>query len=299
MGIIFMTEQIRDLVAKHSNGEGLWDTAISLLQIYQNSIANEKVHTIYEPSLCITVQGSKDVILENKIITYSEGEFIFTSMNLPVCGHVTKASTEKPYLSLVLKIDTTMVFETLEKMIVSKSNGAVKSKAMFVGKMDESMAEALLRLMKCLDTPVDIPVLSPLIIREIIYRLLSSEHGARIAQLGVLDSKTQKIAKAVGFISSKFTEKLDMSSVAKIAGMSNSNFFKSFKETTGMSPLRYQKKIRLQKARQLLISTANDAATVSYMVGYESPSQFNREYSSLFGLPPKTDIKSIKNSTSI
>lgn len=289
-----MIRQLLDTVRKHSKDEGLQDTAIPSLQIYKSSFTNVKVHTIYEPSVCFTVQGSKDVISENETLTYSEGEFIFTSMNLPVCGHITKASTAEPFLSLVLKIDIGLIFETQEKMPVSKSKAPISYRAMFVGKMDESLTDAVLRLVRCLDKPDDIPVLSPLIIRETIYRLLSSEYGGMVAQMGVLGSKMQKIGKAVEFISSRFTEKLDMNNVAKIAGMSTSNFFKNFKETTGMSPLRYQKKIRLQEARQLLMSTNNDAGTVSYLVGYESPSQFSREYSGLFGLPPKTEIKSMK-----
>lgn len=293
-----MSIQLIDTVKKYFNSvkfhgtelNGLKDTDISFLQFFQTSIVNEKIYSIYEPSMCVAVQGSKDVILEEEIYTYSEGNFVFTSINIPVWGIVTKASNEKPFISLVLKIDPAVVFEIQKHMSVSKSKPSDGARAMLVGKMGTPMTDAVLRLVECLDNPSDISILSPLIYREIIYRLLSSEHGAMIAQMGVIGSKTQKIIRAVEFINSKFKEKLDMNNVAKITGMSTSHFFKTFKAITGMSPLSYQKKIRLQEAKQLLISTTNDAATVSYLVGYESPSQFSREYSSLFGLPPKADI---------
>ncbi len=289
-----MIEKICDIVKTYAADDVIMDTAIPSLQIYRTSQENVKIHTVYKPSVCMTLQGSKDVILEDEIFNYSKGEFLFTSMDLPVCGRVVKASTDLPYISLVLNIDTTDIFEIQKSMPVYELKSSRRSRAIFVEKMGASLSDAVFRLVKCLDHPVDIPVLSPLIIREIIYRLLTSEYGDVVAQLGVIGGKTQKIAKAVEFINNRYTEKLDMKGVAKIAGMSTSIFFKNFKETTGMSPLTYQKKIRLQEARQLLISTTNDAATVGFMVGYESPSQFSREYSSMFGLPPKKDIQLMK-----
>ncbi|BFM14595.1 AraC family transcriptional regulator [Maricurvus nonylphenolicus] len=292
-----ISTELKDIAARYAKLDGLNETGIPGLSIYKSSALSEKLHSIYEPCLCVTIQGKKDTIVEDDIFTCSEGNFLFSSMKLPVCGMVREASMESPYLSLVIMIEPTMVYDTLKDAphLVSREPSISSGHSLSIGDVDGLMSDAVARLMRCLDHPGDIPVLAPMIIRELIYRLLATEEGGAIAQLGMLGSKTEKIARAVALLNQKFTEKLDMNRIAEDIGMSASNFYKHFKETTGMSPLVYQKKVRLLEARHQMLVTGDDAASVSYRVGYESPSQFSREYSNYFGRPPKKDIALMKS----
>lgn len=287
-----ISRELKDISTRYAKQDGINETSIPKLIIYKSSTLSEKLHSIYEPCLCVTIQGQKDTIVEDNIFASAEGNFLFSSMKLPVCGIVRKASVEAPYISLVIMIDPTMVYDTLKDAphLVSRDASMVAGHSISVGDLDTLMLDAVTRLVRCLDHPDDIAVLAPMIIRELIYRLLATEYGGAIAQLGMLGSKTEKIARAVALLNQKFTEKLDMNRIAEDVGMSASNFYKHFKDTTGMSPLVYQKKVRLLEARHQMLVTGDEAASVSYRVGYESPSQFSREYSNYFGRPPKKDI---------
>jgi AraC-like DNA-binding protein len=292
-----ISTEVKDITTRHAGQDGMNETGIPGLSIYKSSALSEKIHSIYEPCLCVTIQGQKDTIVEDDIFSCGKGNFLFSSMKLPVCGMVRQASVESPYLSLVIMIDPTMVYDTLKDAphLVAREPAVVSGHSISVGDLDGLMSDAVTRLLRCLDHPSDIPVLAPMIIRELIYRLLATEYGGAIAQLGMLGSKTEKISRAVAMLNQKFTEKLDMNRIAEDVGMSASNFYKHFKETTGMSPLVYQKKVRLLEARHQMLVTGDDAASVSYRVGYESPSQFSREYSNYFGRPPKKDVALMKS----
>ena len=285
-------KELLQIVSEMSTGEGIRDTIIPSLKIIKTSTPHEKIHTVYKPSLCVILQGEKDVSLADETLTYAPGEYIVVTVDLPVTGEVTQASPKKPYYCLMLEIDPVMVFDILKEQSQNKIHPA--KRGIFVGEVEDSMADAFIRLMKCLKNPKDVSVLSPMIIREIIYRLLNGKKGEAVKQLGIVGSQTQRIAKVIDSIKSGYTSTLKMESLAKEAGMSSASFHKYFKEITLMSPLQFQKQLRLQEARRLLMAGDQDAGSVSYQVGYESPSQFSREYARLFGLPPKTDVKNRK-----
>lgn len=286
-------KELLQIASDYSPGEGIRDTIIQNLKIIKTSNAHEKVHSVYKPSLCVILQGEKDVSLGDETLTYRPGEFIVATVELPVTGVVRKASPKKPYYCLMLELDPVIVFDILKDQSHLKASPA--KKAIFVGKVEDPMQDAFIRLLKCLSNPKDVPILSPMIIREIIYRLLDGEKGEAVKQLGIVGSQTQRIAKVIDLIKLKFATPLNMEGLAKEAGMSPASFHKYFKEITTMSPLQYQKQLRLQEARRILMANDVDAGAVSFEVGYESPSQFSREYLRMFGLPPKTDVKKFKN----
>lgn len=285
-------KELLQITSELSTGEGIRDTAIASLKIIKTSFPHEKIHTVYTPSLCVILQGEKDVSLGDEVYTYAPGEFIVVTVDLPITGEVTEASVKKPYYCLMLELDPVVVFDVIKEQSQMKTNQ--DKRGVFVGEVEEGMHDALLRLVKCLQNPKDIPVLAPMYIREVIYRLLNSKYGDAVKQLGIVGSQTQRIAKVIDSIKASFTKPLKMEALAKSAGMSPASFHKYFKEITRMSPLQFQKQLRLQEARRMLMGGDLDAGSVSYEVGYESPSQFSREYARLFGLPPKSDVKQFK-----
>jgi AraC-like DNA-binding protein len=274
--------------------DGMLDTPISSLKIIQTSKKTEPIHSVYGPSLCVVLQGSKDVILADEIYSYRPSQFLVTSHDLPVSGQVTEASPSRPYLCLMLEIDPAIIFEILKDSTSDFSQETSVRRGIFVGDIDQAFIDSFLRLLQTMKRPREIPVLAPLIIREILYRLLSSPHSDMVKQHGLIGSQSQRIAKVISLIKKDFAKPLKNDLLAKEASMSLSSLHQHFKQITAMSPLQFQKQIRLQEARRILMSEAIDAASVGYQVGYESPSQFSREYARLFGLPPMSDMKRMK-----
>jgi len=238
-------------------------------------------------------QGSKRVILGDEAFIYDPSCYLVASVDLPVVGEVLEATAERPYLCVMLRLDLKVIASLLLQADLPPP-AAAPTRGLYLTKMSASMAEAVLRLLRLLDTPEDIAALAPLAECEILYRLLKSEEGWRLHQMLTAHSQARRIAKAIKWIKTHFAEPLRVEDVADQASMSPSSFHEHFKAVTAMSPLQYQKQLRLQEARRLLLSETLDAATVGHRVGYESPSQFSREYSRMFGTPPATDSKRLR-----
>lgn len=274
---------------------GFNDTLIPEFKIIKTSVKHDQVSSVYKPSLCIVLQGSKDVIVGDKIYSYSPGEYIFTTVEVPVTGRITKASLKDPYLCLMLEIEPAMIFEVLKNNPSLKSLESTEKSGTFVSKVDSRLYDSFLRLVECMKTPNELSFMTSILFKEIIFRILNDPNGDVVRQLGIAGSQTQKIANAISIIKKKFNSPLNIEKLAKEVGMSPSSFHKYFKDITNMSPLQYQKLIRLQEARRLLLSGFGDAATIGFEIGYESPSQFSREYSRFFGKPPKQDLKQLQS----
>jgi AraC-like DNA-binding protein len=295
MAALDIPKELVDLTLAYSGEEGLHPTSIPLLQISKSYSPTVPVHTVYRPSMCFIVQGAKETSVGEKKYFYEPTQYLITSIEVPAIGQVTQASNKKPYLCVVLEIDPGMVYEVLSKT-GSLGETVSNNKSIYVADATTDLTDAVLRLMRTLKNPADQNILTPMIFKEIIYRLLSSKYAERIRQLGVAGSQMQRISKVIDIIKKDFAQSLKMEELAKVANMSVSTFHHHFKQATTMSPLQYQKQVRLQEARRLLSAEVSDAATAAFQVGYESPSQFSREYARLFGLPPMSDIKRLRGS---
>lgn len=270
------------------------DTVIPGVRCIKFYDADVKTPSLYTPSLCVIVQGAKQVLLNNEIHRYEPSQYLAISVDLPVIGQITKATKQEPYLCLQIDLDTHIIGELMTSSNMVLPPDKSTNRGIFVGTADNSLMESLVRLASLLQTPEDASYLSPLIIREIHYRLLRGEYGSHVAQLAFAGSNLQRIAQAIHLLKTKYTEAIRIEALAEAAHMSPSSFHFHFKEVTNMSPLQYQKRLRLMEARNLMLMGSVNAANAAYQVGYESASQFSREYARTFGAPPAKDIERIR-----
>jgi AraC-like DNA-binding protein len=255
------------------------------------------VHAMYEPAFCVLAQGSKRVLLGEEVYVYDSSRYLVVSQNLPVSGQVIDASPEAPYLGLRLGFDVKDIAAlALQFKLGEQSAKGQAPRGIFTDELSPTLLDPVLRLVRLLDAPDDVDALAQLISREILYRLLKSPDGWRLAQMALVDSHSQRIAQAIGVLSQRFREALRIEALADEVHMSVSSLHHHFKAVTSMSPLQFQKQLRLQESRRLMIGEDVDAATAGHRVGYESQSQFNREYSRFFGLPPARDVKRLRES---
>ena len=279
------------LIDKYSSAEGLNETAIPGVSCFKATATDMRMPYVYDPSVCIIAQGSKQILLNTQVYRYGPSQYLVASVDLPVIGQITKASNNKPYLCLQITIDLQSLSELLIDTGRTVNSRTIAAPGLFVGKLDDSASDSVLRLARLLDRPDDIPVLAPMMKREIYYRLLCSDYGNTIARIALKGSVMQRIAAVIKTLKSSFDKPVSVESLAELAGMSLSTFHAHFKTVTSMSPLQFQKRLRLTEARQIMLIESADAASTAYRVGYESPSQFSREYARLFGFPPAADVK--------
>ncbi|WP_027184725.1 AraC family transcriptional regulator [Desulfovibrio inopinatus] len=287
-------KELAGIISRHAPTEGENTTAIPGVIAFKASTTHTAFPTVYNPSLCVIAQGKKQVLLEKEIYRYGPSEYFLVSVDMPVIGQITLASQESPYLLLKMDIDLKQVSELVMHSSHARHTDFNTTRGVFVARVDEILADGILRLARLLDTPHDIPVLASQTMREVLYRILCSDYGNIVAQRTLKGSHMQRIANAIHQIQSHIDEALSVDELAELVGMSVSSFYAHFKSVTAMSPLQYQKTLRLIEARTLMLSNSMDAASAAYQVGYESPSQFNREYARMFGNPPGRDIHRLK-----
>ncbi|PZE19539.1 AraC family transcriptional regulator [Paenibacillus xerothermodurans] len=291
-----LRDELAELIERHAGQDGVFETAIPSLFIVRVSQVTQPVYRVYKPALCFIARGFKDVLLAQERYEYGPADYLISSMNLPVIGHVIKASPHAPYLSLKLEFTQNQILEVLHEGGVQIAPQEGTKRAMFVGEIELSILDAIMRLARLLDKPKDIPFLAPFYTKEILYRLLQGQYGITLAQIAMEGSSTYRIREAINQIIHNVDKPLRIEELAEIANMGISTFHRHFKEATAMSPLQFQKQLRLQEARRILMSESTDAADVAFRVGYESASQFSREYARMFGFPPREDIKRLKAS---
>ncbi|MGG0177868.1 AraC family transcriptional regulator [Gottfriedia acidiceleris] len=293
MNVSYLSELIQ-IIDRNTNQEGVNETSIKSLFFIRESNITDPKYRVYKPSLCIVVSGIKELLLGNESFKYGPGNYLVASVDLPVTGQVIEATPSVPYLALKLEFNPSQILEILTDTEIPTNSKENAKRAIFVNELEGSILDAVIRLARLLDSPEDIQILSPIFTKEILYRVLRGQNGSILQQIAIEGSTTNRISEVIEQIKANFYKSLRIEELAEIANMSVSSLHRHFKDVTAMSPLQFQKHLRLQEARLLLLSESSDAQEVAFRVGYESPSQFSREYSRLFGFPPKEDLKRMR-----
>jgi AraC-like DNA-binding protein len=287
--------ELATLADRHTavKGNGVHTTAINSLEFTRECEPAATMPEIYEPLLGIVVQEKKEVLLNREIYRYGFSQYLVLSVDLPVSAYVVEATPDQPYLGLKLNLDLVQLCG-----IIAQINPGIGQKesvrGCFISDAEPSLIDCAIRLTRLLDTPQDIPFLAPMIIREIYYRLLMGEQGEAVRQIATSGSNMQRIAEVIKRVNVDFAKPLRVEELAEQANMSISSFHRHFKAVTSMSPLQYQKQLKLLSARQIMLVENADATQTAYQVGYESTSQFSREYARMFGAPPIKDIERLR-----
>jgi AraC-like DNA-binding protein len=286
-------EELAERIARAVPEDGRFE-ALKGLHLNRSSTPTDALHGVSEPSFCVIAQGSKEVLLGDSRYRYDAAHYLLATIELPVVTRVIEASAERPYLSLRLELDPALVGSVMvEAGHLSFRNGG-DVRAMDVSPLDADLLDATVRLVRLLEKPSEVRVLRPLIAREIVYRLLVGEQGNRLRHLALLGGQTESIAAAIERLRRDFNQPLRIDSLARELGMSVSGLHHHFKAVTAMSPLQFQKQLRLQEARRIMLGEHLDAASAGYRVGYDDASQFSREYKRLFGQPPMRDVERLR-----
>ncbi|MCK9685523.1 AraC family transcriptional regulator [Scleromatobacter humisilvae] len=291
----FPLSELQSLIARHAR-PGAPETALAGVRVLVSGMPTKTAHGVSEPGVGIVAQGAKQTVVGDRVFEYGEGDFVISSVDLPISSRVTHATAALPYLACRMALNPAAIASLLLEApgvdeLVSVPCG------MGVHKASADLLEAAVRLLRLLDSPRDAPVLRPLIEREILWRLLCGPQGGRVRQIGLADSRLAQVSHAIRHIRQHFAESLSVDGLAGLATMSVSSFHRHFRAVTAMTPIQFQKQIRLQEARSRLLADAGDVAAVGFAVGYDSASQFSREYSRMFGAPPGRDVARLRQVT--
>lgn len=297
MAVMSRLHELAALVRRHmgaASPEGAGPMLLPGLQIIASSAVTEAQQLVYEPMLCLILEGAKNTTLGADTHPYRAGQYLVVSADLPVSGQVIEA----PYLAVGVPLDPAMIAELL-----IETEGAIPEtapvRALAVSDMDDDLIDTVTRLVRLLDRPREAAVLAPMIRRELMWRLLAGERADMMRQIGSAGGRLDQVRKAIRWLREHYAEPMRIERLAEVAGMSETSLHRHFKAVTAMSPLQYQKQVRLQEARNLLLSRGRDVAGIGFAVGYDSPSQFSREYSRLFGQPPGRDLERLRADPSL
>ena len=287
-------QELSARVARLAPFDGTHQSALPWLALIRASAPTVCMPTVYQPCLAIVVQGRKRAVLNGEVFHYDALNYLVVSVTLPAMGQVLEASAERPYLCLRLNLDLEEIARLLLELGEHGPSLAAADRGLFVARMDEVLLDTVLRMVKLLDTPEDTAVLGPLVQREIYYRMLRGELAHRLVDLAQGEGGTHRIVRAIEWLKQRYAAPLRIEELAGAVHMSASALHHRFKAVTAMSPLQYQKHLRLHEARRLMFADGIDCATAGHRVGYESPSQFSREYRRLFGAPPRAEIARLR-----
>lgn len=288
-----LLEPVEAFIATKGGGEGLFPTGIdgvNVLKVFERKLP---MRQIYRPSLCIVVQGAKEILYGEEALRYGAMECLVVTLEMPATGRIVEAAPEKPYIGMTIELDVAMLRGVLEQL-PARPTPTRSGPCLFVAPVEDGLAECVLRLLRLSATPQAIPILGPALLREICYWLLSGPYGGELCKLALPDTTVERIARAISLLHSGFAGTLRVEQLAAAAGMSASSFHQHFKALTFMTPVQFQKQLRLLEARRLMVTASASVAEAAYQVGYESASQFSREYSRMFGLAPKRDVLNLQ-----
>lgn len=285
------TGTLAERVAHLTDEDGIHATEVPRLHLIRSAQPTEKFHVLHEPAFCLVLQGRKRVMLAEETFEYGPSRFLIVSFDLPLAGQVVAASPEQPYLCLKLDIEPAILSSLMADMAWEKGAPAGGGPGLMLGDATAGILDAAARLIRLIEAPGDIPILAPMLERELLYRILQGPHADHLRSLAFGLGRSRQIARAISWIKENYRAPFNMAEVASQARLSTSALHSHFKSVTLMSPLQYQKRLRLQEARRRMLLNGEDAASAGFAVGYESPSQFNREYRRLYGESPLRDVK--------
>ncbi|AYD01220.1 AraC family transcriptional regulator [Neorhizobium sp. NCHU2750] len=289
-------QEIASIAGRHATSNGETMTALDGVRISRQTSPSAPCHGSYRPCFAMVIQGAKSVQLGSDTINYGAGDYLLTSLDLPVAWRVVEASSEVPHFCMTFAISSDKVLDLMGSTGLTRPAEPVKGqRGILVNVATPELLDASVRLMRLLDRPDDIPALAPLIEREILYRILTGPAGAQLINIAVTDSHGHRIARAISWLRENFTSPLRIEELAEHVSMSASSFHHHFKSITAMTPVQYQKHLRLHEARRLMLVEGLDAGNAGHRVGYQSPSQFSREYSRLYGLSPARDMDAVRD----
>ncbi|TAK97239.1 MAG: AraC family transcriptional regulator [Aquabacterium sp.] len=290
------------IALRHAPSDGLHDGRVPGLQLIRASMPAQPLPAVYEPGLVLVLQGRKQATLGAEVLHYDPLHCLLVAVTLLPVGQITEASVDQPYLCLRLQTSPTelaaLLLEAGQPAAPTAAEDGLTC-ALNLAPVSESLLDAAVRLLRLLDEPQDVPVLAPLLQREVFYRVLTGPLGPRLRALAQSDSQTRRIARAIELLRQRYDQPLRVEELAAVAHMSASTLHLHFKQLTALSPLQYQKHLRLHHARRLMLAEGLDAARAAIQVGYESPSQFSREYRRLFGSPPRADVTRVKTGSAV
>lgn len=281
------------IIDKWTTGQTRFDTPIQGLSFHRSDKPTEPVSYMFSPHFCLIAQGAKHIILDTEDYIYDPNNYVVSSVDLPLVSKIIKATPTEPYLGLTLELELNEISNLMTEIHLPNPSNTKEHRGIAICTLSPDLATAIERLIMLLENPKDIPILAPIIKREIYYRLLTEGQGNRLQQILSIGTQTNKISKAIDWLKNNFHKSFYTKELAGNVGMSESSFHQHFKTLTAMSPLQYQKKIRLNEAKRLMLIEKIDAAEAAFQVGYESSTQFTREYKRFFGHPPAKDIKII------
>lgn len=286
-------EELVDILSRVLSNDGALEVFHGFL-VRRASKPTQSLNTVYQPAFCYVAQGVKQAQLGGDIFTYDPDHYMIYTVDLPLIFQIKEASSQFPYLGFALNLDPTIVAAVIIESGLKLKKGDAVAKAMHVNPIEPALLDAVVRLVRLIESPSEQKILGPMIVKEIVFRLLASGQGPRLAHL-LPSGDTRRVSKAIGHLRAHFDEQLRIDDIARELGMSVSGFHHHFKSVTAMSPLQYQKQIRLQEARRLMLGEDLDAASAGFRVGYEDPSYFSRDYKKQFGAPPQRDIVRLRD----
>ncbi|WP_422371184.1 AraC family transcriptional regulator [Hoeflea sp.] len=284
-----LAARVFDFIGEHKDFPKSRATPLTGLAVHSQTSPNPLDATVYNPVVCLNLQGRKEVTVGTRSIEFGEGQSLIVSHHLPVMARVTQASPNRPYLALIISLDMGII-QALCDEIGPPRSGDHPPRSLSVGQIDERLIDTITRYFDLVADPLEARVMAPLILKEIHFRLLTADHGEMLRQCLHRDSHASRIARAITVIRTRYREPLAVTALAEAAAMSPSSFHEHFRQVTGTTPLQYQKDMRLTEARQLLAADALSVSSAAFAVGYESPTQFSREYARKFGNPPRRDV---------
>jgi AraC-like DNA-binding protein len=288
-----LKQAIRIYADQHANEDGLATTPITGVRMMRRYGPTGPMRSVYKPLICLVLQGAKTLAVGNEVHEFTAGQSQILRVDRPVVGRVTRASQREPYLALAVELDMGVVRDINAHVNLAGQAPASARSALFIEDTDAATLDCAKRLMRLLDRPDAIPVLRPSIVNEMHYWLLAGRHGAAVREMALVNSAAERVTRAIAIIRSEYNRSIEIERLASAAGMSTSSFHRHFKAVTSLSPVQFQKQLRLIEARRLMVSEGFGASRSAFEVGYESVSQFTREYARMFGAPPRRDVVDI------